>query len=650
MNAQRQLTRGTAGAALLDLDLWPEISTEGMDDAERQRVTRWHNVLSAYVRGAIVGPQLREEHLAWRQLLRLFNKCVEVAPDGRLAGWRGLLRNAGRKLYARSASIGNVNGASGALYQVFRKYPKIREYLVALVLKQPIPGHTHEARISNVQVHQEFLKRCKEAGIGAQEWPFIARWQGRRSIDRFIADVVAQNDARAVRARYGQIAAGKMYTGTGQNRILLARDPLDVIEMDAHRMDVIGVVDLPTLKGTLWIPIERLLILLICDAASGAALGYAVVIRRECSAEDILVAAVPMVKPWKQRQLDPGMEYTPGAGLPLGTITDLCPFGASILKVDNALINYSWAAIDRLAGRLGCTVNFGQVRKWMRRALIERLFGALEAAGFQRVVSTVGSNTIDPRRDHPVKAAVKHRVRLKLLLDLIDLEITRYNATASEGRFGLTPLESMSQIVDPHNTRTLFPVLPPTTALYPELDTLTFAAKITGSIERGRRPRIKFKRGLYTNPSIAQSPQLIGESVILHVHSDDIRTVKVFLAKSGASLGTATVGGMWAVQPHSLRFRKLVCDYIDDGRLKLDGSTDPVTALHRLLAREAASRHKPKAPKVSKAATILADEARATGVALDASTRRSEHKAASRPLSHRAPHFQPQVGGLRYGR
>lgn len=650
MNTPRQLTRRTAPAALLDLDRWPKISTENMGDADRQLVTCWHNLLSAYIHGAIVGPQLRQQHLAWRQLLRLFNKCVQIDVDGRLVGWRGLLHNAGRKLYARSAPIDNTKGASGALYQVFRKYPQVREYLVALVLKQPIPGHTHEARISNKEVHQEFLKRCKEAGIGALEWPFTARWQGRRSLDRFIADVVAANDARAVRARYGEIAASKMFTGTGQNRILLARDPLDVIEMDAHRVDLIGVVDLPTVKGTLWIPIQRLLILLICDAASGVVLGYAVVIRRECSSEDVLAAAVPMVKPWKQRQLDPGMEYAPGAGLPLGTIAGLFPFGASILKVDNALINYSWAVIDRLAGRLGCAVNFGQVRKWMRRPLVERLFGVLEAAGFQRVVSTMGSNTVDPRRDHPVKAAVKHRVRLKLLLDLIDLEIARYNVTTSEGRFGLTPFESLSQIVGPHNTRTLFPVLPPTTALSPELDVLIFHATITGSVERGRRPRIKFKRALYTNPSIAQSPQLIGEPVILHVHPGEIRTVEVFLAKSGASLGTATVGGLWAAQPHSLRFRKLVCDYIDDGRLKLDGSTDPVTALHRLLAKEAANHHKPKAPKVSKAATMLADESHSTGFALGAPTRQPQHRPAPQPLSHRAPHFKPQVGGLRYGR
>lgn len=467
MNAPRPFTRKSAPCGLLDVELWPQISTDGMTDAERQRIEHWHSVMSAYVSGANVSAQLTEFKFSRKQMLRIFNRCIQVDFDGRLMGWRGLLPNRARKAYVRSEPITTEGGASGALQQLFRRVPDIKDYLVALILKQPIAEHIHEAHISSKDVHKAFLDRCRGAGVKENEWPFNKRWRGRRTIDVFIRDVVATHDRWGVTARYGDVAGSKMLTGTGRDQMLLALAPLDIAEMDAHRMDLVGVVGLQTAKGKAWIPIERIQLLLICEAAGTTILGYFVVIRRECNGEDILSAAVHLVKPWKRRTLLAGMEYPSGGGLPSGAIEGLPPFGVCALMVDNALINYSWAVIDRLMGRLGSAVNFGPVRKWMRRALVERIFGALESAGFQRVVSTVGSNPMDPRRKEPIKAAVKHRVELENILDLIDIEVAGYNAQTSEGCFGLERLDTLRQIVDPRNGRTLFPILPPTSALSP---------------------------------------------------------------------------------------------------------------------------------------------------------------------------------------
>ena len=643
------LTRKSAPSGLLDTSIWPTISTEGLADKLSNTIGQWHNVISAYTRGTPVASLLEEYGYSHRELLRKFNKCIQVADDGRLAGWRGILPNAMRKPYVRQTEVTGSGNGAGALHQLFKRFDGLEKYLQALVTKTPIPGHIHEPRISNKALHAAFLEKCSELGVEATQWPFNARWKGRRTIDSFVANTIATHGPRAVATRYGELVASKMCTGTGKDRILLAMAPLDVAEMDAHRIDLIGVIGLPTPEGVAWIPIERLMILLICDGREGTVLGYYVVVRRECSSDDILAAAMPLVKPWKQRELVKGMEYAAGSGLPLGAIDGFCPYGFCALLVDNALINYSWAVTDRLVRRIGCAVNWGPVRKWMRRPLVERIFGALEQAGFQRVVSSTGSHPKDSRRSDPVAAAVKHRVHLNLVLDLIDLVIAGYNAKSSEGRFGMSPLDTMRDLIDPRNGRTLFPVLPPVTPLAPELDTHVFYAHIRGSSATGRRPRIKFQRANYTNPTIAQNPKLSGEEVLLHVRPDDIRTIDVFAKSSGASLGTATAQGKWRHHAHSLEMRRQINRYIDDGRLVLDGSTDPVTAMHQVLHKEATQRKKKGSRQtVSKAATQLAREAQVTGVAAGSLAKKNPHAPPDHSVvSRRAPPLVHRVGGNR---
>lgn len=648
MTAIPPITRKSAPRGLLDTSMWTAISTEGLPDEVRDQIDHWQSVMTAYACGNPVALLLKDYGFSHRELLRKFNKCIQVADDGRLAGWRGILPNAMRKPYVRQAVVSATGNSAGALHQLFKRIGGLEQYLEALVLKMPIPEHVHEVRISNQDVHAAFIKRCIEVGVEASQWPFNARWKGRRSIDAFVANVVATRGMRAVAARYGELAASKMCTGTGKNRILLAMAPLDVAEMDAHRLDLIGVIGLPTAEGVMWVPIERLMLLLICDGMEGTILGYYAIVRRECNGDDILAAAMPMVKPWVPRKLEEGMEYAPGSGLPFGTIDGFRPYGFCALLVDNALINYSWAVTDRLVRRIGCAVNWGPVRKWMRRPVIERIFGALEQAGFQRVVSSTGSHPKDPRRSDPVAAAVKHRVHLKLVLDLIDLVIARFNAKTSEGRFGMSALDTLRDLTDPRNGRTIFPLLPPPTPLAPELDVLVIRARITGSIAKGRRPRIKYQRAYYTSPIIAQSPKLSGEKVLLHVRPNDIRIVDVFLTETGASLGSVTVTGKWRHHAHSLEMRRQINRCIDDGRLVLDGKFDPVTAMHRLLHKEATKRKNKSSRKtVSKAATDLAREAVVTGIAAGSLAQKAPTSAPRDVVSRRAPRLVHRVGGNR---
>ncbi|MEO7916624.1 MAG: hypothetical protein ABIR16_03190 [Dokdonella sp.] len=637
------LTQKTAPDWALDLALWPSIDLDVLEPIQRESAKRWILVLTEYVRGTSVKGTLDSLDLCRPHLLRLFNRCITIAPDGQLYGWRGILKGATRKPYQRQAVVTASLGSAGALHKVFSDVTGLEQRLTDLVLKRGHRGEIHESIISNKKLHRVFLEECKQAGIPLTQWPFIARWKGRRSIDTFVQRVLRDHPERAARVRFGDVAGSKMLTGTGKDATMLAFAPFDVAEMDGHKIDLIGVVGIPTPAGIAWVPIERVVLLLIADAFSGAILGYFAVIRREANADDMLAAVSPMAIPWRRRDLEvEGMTYSPGSGLPLGTVEHLAAFGVNALMVDNALINLSYQVHDRIVSRFGCAVNWGQVRKWMRRPIIERINRTLEQAGFQRVVSTTGSHPKDPRRNDPVAAAMRHRVELRYLLDLIDVEIARYNAEPSEGRFGLSPLDVIEQTLAGSGSRTLIPLIPPASALHPEIDILVFEATIRGNHAAGRRPSIKFHRGVYTNPVIAGNFDLIGKKVVLHVRGHDIRIVEVFLAESGASLGRARVRGHWRRQPHTLEIRKQVNRFVDDGRLVIREDEDPVTALHRHLAVQATRGQKHPA-KISREATQLAHESIATQRPIKGSVK--QHRTAQKPFtpSQRAPMFRRQT-------
>jgi len=647
MNAR--LNRRTATEAVKDLSIWAQIDVRGFSDDDQKAMTRWRDLMDAYVRGETVADKLRAFGIDHTELLRKFNKCISLAEDGRLFGYRGLLPNAARKEYERSAVVTRGGNASGALSLLLKRKSEIRKTLDALILKLPIPDHIHESRIMNRDVHKAFIGLCRDHGVGAEEWPFTGVNQGRRSIDTYVAQVVAANLRRGVTVRYGDIAGSKLCTGTGEERILLATAALDVAEMDAHRIDMIGVVGLPTSSGIAWIPIDRLVLLLVCDAKESTILSHFVAIRQEADSNDLLEASRHFVIPWKPRDVErSGLEYPSGGGIPLGSLQGVLPFGVGALMLDNALIHLGLVVVGRIADRLGCAVNWGKVRKWMRRPMVERIFRALEQHGFQRIVSTTGSSPVDPRRKNASQDAAKHRVMIDVLLDLIDVEVATFNGMPSEGRFALTPNEALISTLDPHNGRTLFPLLPPPGAFQPELDVLVFEGRVYGDVKKGRRPMIKFKRARYTSPALASAPELIGKEVILHVRRADIRTFEAFLKDTGASIGVIHVLGAWRLQPHSLDLRILINKLLRQRKLELLDHPDPVTAVHAYLAKGARSTHRPAEPKISTAATELAREAMATGRPVDTLLREPKERPESPlRLSRHAPQMNHGIVGAR---
>jgi hypothetical protein len=642
-----RFTRRTIPEALSRYQDWPQPDVSLLEAAQAERVTTWIELISAYLGGERVAQRLRERGLSYSELLRLAKRCSELGEDGAQWGWRAVIRHSCRAPYCRKQPVNGAKGSAGALHLLFKRHPQIRQNLDADICRQHKHNVPQESRIQAKTLHNKFLIECKAAGIGPLEWPFNTRYEGRRSIERYLRSVVERGGASVVAAREGDAVASRLRTGTGRDRFCLSLAPFDTAEMDPHKLHLVGVVGIPTDYGIEWIPIERMQLILIADDFSETVLGYAVAIRRECESSDILVAGQCLIEPWKPRKpVLSTMVYEEGAGLPNGVIPDLGAFGICILKVDNALVLKSRAVVDQLCGRLGCMINWGPVRHWERRALVERIFGILEQAGFQRVASTTGSHPKDPRKRNPAATAAAHRIRLDVILDLIDIVITSYNLRASEGRRGLSRLDIIRQAVAGVGAPLFVPHLPPATFRAPDLDVQKDRATIRGSAKMGRRPYIQYHRARYTNPVLAASPHLVGRKVVLHVPRD-IRVLQCFL-DTGEPLGAIMAQGAWAKTPHTLEDRRLSNAAMANDRIIEQHHEDPVSAMHRGLAEEAVHDHKPKRPKVSKAATTLARSVTKSGAPMPVvGSGESASQDPERPAvtTRRAPSLVPRRGG-----
>jgi putative transposase len=571
--SRSRYTRATVPEELRDTSQWPAANTSHLNVTERLRMMRLRKITRDYLEFRPIAHQLKRACVTHKHFLKMLNRALSRDHQtGQILGWAGFLPGVLRKPYTRTADTSGAMppGLAGALALCFERVPDLRKSLVRRILKRPTGPH--EVRVSKADLHKDFLGRCTTAGLKDDDWPFNARFEGRRAIERFYDKVLLENYERGVRAQQGADAASKLRTGTGRNSLIIPCLPYDLAEMDAHRLHLTGTVGIPDPEGLIeWVPIERIQLLVIGDGKSTTALGYAAVIRRECNGDDVLDAGYSVIAPWRPRELClTSLRYDEGGGLPSGVIPELAGCGFCILCLDNALIGLGKDMIETFAGRFGCALNWGAIGRWDSRALIERIFCALEELGFVRAPSSTGSNANDPRRENPGKAAVEARIHFQVILDLIDLQLARYNIAQSEGRFAQKRLNILRQYVERPELGFWCPKLPPTDGLHPELN-----ISVNWGYVRGckRRPSTKYERVIYTNTTLANSPELVGQRVVRHINRHNIRDLELFDAL-GAPLGTVRADYPWSEHDHSLEMRKQINRRVDDGRIVAQHNQD----------------------------------------------------------------------------
>lgn len=465
--------------------------------------------------------------------------------------------------------------------------------------------------------HTYFLQLCRREGLSGAAWPLCVASQGRTTLWRYLRKFFDQHYEQVVVAQYGEKALAKSRTGTGYRSRLQATLPYDIVEMDEHSVQFIGAIGIRTARGLKWVPLRRLSIIVLADRYSRAVLAYAVIVRHEPTAQDILSVVARALEPWQPRKLvTPGFQIKSAGIMPSARIEALAYCGFSMLLLDNHLSHLAEAIVTRLCDTVGCVVNYGPVRHFERRPFIEGIFHKLEERGFVRLPSTTGSNSQDPRRRDATRAALKHCMSLDAMLDLIESNIADHNSNPASGNFGTDPVEQLRLIAKDPDLGFVPPWMPLRFPEDPGLGLAIEQGRIGGSRASGVRPHIYLDQIRYTSRTLSSRWDLIGKIAVKHIDEDNIQSFDAWL-ENGQRLGRVTAMGDWGLQPHSRVQRREINAMLASGELKVARGESPVTAMLKLLTHTAAAQAERGRPQQTHAANVLADEVRRGNVSAD---------------------------------
>jgi putative transposase len=575
--------RLSLGASELPLELWPSVSEDAIAEGAIEKFNAKKNAVTLYFRGVPTKSIVDRTGISRTDLPRLARKCLQLAEDGRIFGFRALIPNIRVSPYTRTAESakklpGGRGGLSGVLAQTLKQFENVEDDLKAYIKQDAKSFQIPEKKLRPKDFHRLFLRYLKDRGVKESAWPFNTRYLGTRSIQKYMAGVLARNFSGTVEKREEKEARAHLRVGTGHETFLRFQEPYDAVEIDAYQIENHTCVSFYTPEKTLVeLLLERLWLIAAIDRESTAVLAYRIVYRSEVTADDVVALIRDAVtKRWEPQELTiPGLKYPAQGGLPSGVISSAYGAVWSVTLFDGALAHLAEKVRERVRKIIGFVINWGAPGHFERRPNVERTFRQLGQELYRRLPSTTGSHPHNGRADHAEEKAVFHKIRADDVEQLTDVTIAQHNASPCEGISFLTPLEFMRQFLEGHDGRSEARRLP--------MDAHDSASKfacrekksVRGSIAAGRRPYVQIDRVHYTNPVLAEAGDLIGRMLIIEIDEDDMRQVRAYL-DNGAELGYLRAQGRWSHTKHSRSTRKAINSLIARRILVLSEFDDPV--------------------------------------------------------------------------
>jgi len=616
MILQRILTEGQLALSALDLETWPDAERELLAPEVRERYDRLKGAVQLIVgERASIAAGARTAKVSHDEMERVLRRCFDMAPDGRIQGFRALVKYRRHKKYARSGK--RKGGYAGQLEYLFAKFPDVEHDVI----------QRHKRGESVRHIRKFMLEALRTLGLGAADYPFNTASKGREALRRYFNRLGDELFTEVAHARYGKAAGQRSeQREAGSKRVVLR--PYERVEFDAHRCDAKFIISIDGPDGLpRKLALERIWLLTAIDCGTRAVLGYGISLNRQCTLEDVLGALDRSVKGPPRPQITiAGLTYNPGAGFPQQLIPVCAYHLYDRLSLDNALAHQSAQIHASVSQKMQCVVNLGTSGHPNERAFVERFFGTLTAHGMQRTPSSTGTGPDDPRRKDPDEQACRYEFTLDEGLQLLDVLIANYNAEV-HGETHFSPLDYLRTYF--REVSALHRTVPPSERDTWTLNRLWVRAVIQGGIKRGRRPYIKYLRAEYRNQAITGNTQLVGREVWMCINPDDLRLAEVFL--DGTSLGWVRAGGRWGLVKHSLATRKLFNKLVKEKEIHL-GTEDPIESVRRHLKR--------KATASKKAANQLAKLNRELDVT-DEPLRHEERPAQGR--GYQGGHFEPDA-------
>jgi putative transposase len=650
MGTKTRYTRQNLPPNFRDVLKWPQVDTQALDPEVSSRFSRRQRALHAYLENQQFKNIYADTRMSRSEVIRYLNRCVALHPDGRIFGWRGLLPWKHTSGYTRLAARRKSKGGNGGAFtQFLNEHPALAEALNEAILKRIPRDALPEAHFSHRETYGRFKRLCIEHGISTTQYPLSNADGGCNALRKYARGLLLQHFTVNAERLGGSDARIRSHLGRGIGERFPSAGPYDLVALDAHKLDFIACLGVRDGDRVRPVPIRRLTLIAVIELTSTAVLGYHVVIGRDPNAQDVVKAIKAALTRWTPRKLTlPGFRYPEAAKLPSAAIAGAEGLCWNAMLLDNAVIHYAHPVAVAVRMQLGCAINYGPAYQWYRRPLIESLFSSLECAGFSRLPNGTGFGPGDPRRPDGVANAVKYRMLVEEMVDLLDVLICSYNANPRRSLGHLSPLQVLADAMLCAPTHWLPRKLGQVPPCVPEMGVEVRDATVRGNPAKGHHPYIQYREVHYSNPVLAQSRNLIGERIRIHVDPDDLRSVKAFF-DNGEEIGVLKATSGWSRTRHNAKLRREAMVAIDDGKLAVGPGEDVVQALlalkHWELQQELRDT-KGKRPKISLGATTLARALQATGEALDLGAAPQAPRSKDSPargIEISAPSFIPKL-------
>jgi hypothetical protein len=236
-----------------------------------------------------------------------------------------------------------------------------------------------------------------------------------------------------------------------------------------------------------------------------------------------------------------------GKSLMVSLIPELRELTWALVSVDNAWCHSANDFVNNLIDALGCTVVFCSPQAWWQHPIIERVNGQF-VKGMHRLRSTYGSSPLDIRRNHPEEKAEEYEIDFEHLKAIFVASAYAHNASeGSETNCGKTRVEIVNNLLDSANSQYLQQRLPIAKQSRQNLMLLWHCVdlKISGNLDKGKRPHVNVDYCAYTNPELSSDFTLVGEVLRIWICRRDIRIAYGVLLNDKKSIGPLMIERRW---------------------------------------------------------------------------------------------------------
>lgn len=593
-------------AQKLDRKNWAAVEPSMMSKEQQERFNTLKGAVDMYLDGKPPRLVFATHGVSRAWLNKKLHDCVKPGPDGKVQGYRGLLPHATRKPYVRKATVHGTSdgfGSAGGWGKLMREQTWINK-LIRDATRGKSGSGVKEAGINVKSIHRDMMEGLEKRGFTPKDYPLHTGNKGYSALCRHINKLLVQGDADLRRAKYGTANEARLDSRSGKTGWLTAHRALSIVCYDEQQLPLIGTLVIEIGDREIHVPMQRCSLCLMVDEFTGAVLAYFISMRRRVSASDVLKVLEHLLTPWKPMALTiPGLRYPVGAALPAGVVEGVLGARVSMMRVDNDLVHYANSILEYAVDRTGIALQYGELARPITRQPVEHVFAMLQTRFLSRIPSTTGSGPDDPAVDDPVGKAVKLKIKMSDVQQVVDIALAQINNTRQVSLINATPLEELAREFS-GSRGSVIPRWPTGLVDSPKFPNEILEVTVAGNIAEKRQPYVEHIDGIYTNDLLRDAWTMIGKPLTIHIH-DDFRTLQAY-HPGGAEFGPLWVTGHWAHSYHTKETRREIIhakgkDDFDYGR-----DDDPVALYGDHLARIAAEKGLRKSPKVSVEANKIA--------------------------------------------